>query len=340
MTGGRNNKGNGNDAENLIWKNLQAQLQPGETLLRNVRFTDARHGDVEVDFLILFPDCGAIVLEVKGGLVSYQAGQWITRRSTEAESFRRINPIAQARKGKHALRRYLDRQPEWQHPLLKSAWCVAMPQTDVTGDMGPEGKREHLIGSNDLDELRTRMRNLLEDSIDNDTLPSGDWHDEALTLILRLDHTNGDHPFSEPAPRRQPWIIPAMTIAAAFAVLAVLTALFTIRGGWLALAIIVLATAATYSLVLPRLSNSTPLRAIRTWLVFASAFGIALGFAGALALYGEKVTDGNCDPNYIPCIPITDDHNCSDIKIAVRVIGEDIYGLDRDGNGIGCESYS
>jgi len=339
MSGGQDNNGNGNGAEHLIWKTLQAQLQPGETLLRNVRFTDARHGDVEVDFLILFPDCGAVVLEVKGGLISYEDGQWVTRRSTEAESFRRINPIAQARKGKHALRRYLDRQPEWQHPLLKSAWCVAMPQTEVTGDMGPEGKREHLMGSNDLDELRTRMRTLLEDSLDNDTLPSGEWHDEALTLILRLDHMNGDRPDAASAPTRNAWIIPAIAILAAFAVLAILTALFTIRGGWLALAIIVLATAAAFAIAWRRLSNAPPLRAIRTWLAAASAFGIAFGFAGALALYGEQVTEGDCDPNYIPCIPITDDHNCSDIKIAVRVIGQDIYGLDRDGNGIGCESY-
>lgn len=335
MSGGTKN---GNGAEELIWRTLKAQLQPGETLLRNVRFTDARHGDVEVDFLILFPDAGAAVIEVKGGLVSYEDGQWLTRRSTDAEQGRRINPIDQARKGKHALRRYLDRQPEWPHGLIKSAWFVAMPNTDVTGDMGPEGKREHLIGEKDLGDLRDRLRALLTDGLDGDALPPGEWHDEALTLILRLEHRNGEAQLKR-APQHGSRIAQWLAIGATFVVLAALTALFTVRGGWLALGLIAAVTAAAFTLTWKRLGASKALHTIRGGLVIASAFGIAVGFAGALALYGEQVTEGDCDPNYVPCIPIADDHNCSDIKVAVRVMGEDIYGLDRDGNGVGCESY-
>ena len=335
MTGG---KRNGNGAEDLVWHTLQAQLQPGETLLRNVRFTDARHGDVEVDFLILFPDAGVAVLEVKGGHVSYEAGQWLTRRSPEAEQGRRINPIEQARKGKHALRRYLDRQPEWPHGLIKSAWFVAMPNTEVTGDMGPEGKREHLIGAKDLHGLRERMRAVLTHGLDGDALPPGDWHDDALTLMLRLDHQNGDVQTKAAAPTGR-HLAQWLAIGATFIVLAALTALFTVRGGWLALAIIASVTAAGFALTWKRLGASQAMHRIRGGLAIASAFGIAVGFAGTLALFGEQVTGGDCDPNYVPCIPIADDHNCSDIKIAVRVIGEDVYGLDRDGNGVGCESY-
>ena len=335
MSGGSKN---GNGAEDLIWRTLQAQLQPGETLLRNVRFTDARHGDVEVDFLILFPDAGAAVIEVKGGLVSYEDGQWLTRRSPDADQGRRINPIEQARKGKHALRRYLDLQPEWPHGLLKCAWFVAMPNTDVTGDMGPEGKREHLIGEKDVADLRDRVRELLTNGLDGDPLPPGEWHDEALTLILRLEHRNGDT-HAKSAAQRSPRVAQWLAIGATFVVLAALTALFTVRGGWLALGIIAAITAAGFALTWKRLGASKAMHAIRGGLAIASAFGIALGFAAALALYGEQVTEGDCDPNYVPCIPIADDHDCSDIKVAVRVVGEDIYGLDRDGNGVGCESY-
>jgi hypothetical protein len=47
-----------------------------------------------------------------------------------------------------------------------------------------------------------------------------------------------------------------------------------------------------------------------------------------------------CDPNYLPCIPPPPpDLDCSDIKVAVRVIGGDPHKLDRDGDGVGCESY-
>ncbi len=52
-----------------------------------------------------------------------------------------------------------------------------------------------------------------------------------------------------------------------------------------------------------------------------------------------------CDPNYSGCVPIASDVDCAGgpgngpayVKGPVNVIGEDIYDLDRDGDGIGCE---
>lgn len=53
----------------------------------------------------------------------------------------------------------------------------------------------------------------------------------------------------------------------------------------------------------------------------------------------------SCDPNYDPCVPIASDVDCAGgrgngpayVEGPVRVIGKDIYDLDRDGDGIGCE---
>ncbi|GAA1144720.1 thermonuclease family protein [Nesterenkonia lutea] len=48
---------------------------------------------------------------------------------------------------------------------------------------------------------------------------------------------------------------------------------------------------------------------------------------------------GSCDPNYQPCVPVyPPDVNCGDLDFSVRVIGEDLHGLDADGDGFGCES--
>ena len=55
---------------------------------------------------------------------------------------------------------------------------------------------------------------------------------------------------------------------------------------------------------------------------------------------------GSCDPNYSgACVPIDSDVDCaggsgngpSYVSGPVTVVGDDIYGLDRDGNGTGCE---
>ena len=54
----------------------------------------------------------------------------------------------------------------------------------------------------------------------------------------------------------------------------------------------------------------------------------------------------NCDPNYSgECVPIASDVDCAGgsgngpayVNGPVTVIGYDIYELDRDGNGLGCE---
>ncbi len=50
---------------------------------------------------------------------------------------------------------------------------------------------------------------------------------------------------------------------------------------------------------------------------------------------------GNRHPSYSPCLPIVDDLDCADVramgKAPVTIKGPDIYRLDRDGDGIGCE---
>jgi hypothetical protein len=52
-----------------------------------------------------------------------------------------------------------------------------------------------------------------------------------------------------------------------------------------------------------------------------------------------------CDSNYSGCVPIASDVDCAGgsgngpayVSGPVQVIGSDIYGLDRDGDGWGCE---
>jgi endonuclease YncB( thermonuclease family) len=49
----------------------------------------------------------------------------------------------------------------------------------------------------------------------------------------------------------------------------------------------------------------------------------------------------NCHPSYKPCLPMTGDLNCPDVRALglapVRVVGPDDYYLDSDNDGLGCE---
>jgi hypothetical protein len=54
----------------------------------------------------------------------------------------------------------------------------------------------------------------------------------------------------------------------------------------------------------------------------------------------DPPSGGNCDPNYTPCVPLVSyDLDCPDIGFSVTVIGSDPHGFDREGDGLGCESY-
>ena len=49
---------------------------------------------------------------------------------------------------------------------------------------------------------------------------------------------------------------------------------------------------------------------------------------------------GECSDAYAPCVLEAADRNCADIGFRVTRTGyADPYGLDRDGDGVGCESY-
>jgi hypothetical protein len=46
----------------------------------------------------------------------------------------------------------------------------------------------------------------------------------------------------------------------------------------------------------------------------------------------------NCEPGYDPCVPpYPPDLDCSDLSGPYAVTGSDPHGLDRDGDGEGCE---
>ena len=65
----------------------------------------------------------------------------------------------------------------------------------------------------------------------------------------------------------------------------------------------------------------------------------------ALPPVDEDTGSHSCDPNYSGCVPIDSDVDCeggsgngpSYTAGPVDVIGTDIYGLDHDADGVGCE---
>ncbi len=70
---------------------------------------------------------------------------------------------------------------------------------------------------------------------------------------------------------------------------------------------------------------------------------VAAGFAGAVVtLFAPSSAAAvDCHPSYTPCVPDKGSNasavNCPDLATQVKVIGPDVYRLDSDNDGIGCE---
>ncbi len=65
-----------------------------------------------------------------------------------------------------------------------------------------------------------------------------------------------------------------------------------------------------------------------------------------LPLAGAAAQAQNCDENYEgACVPVASDVDCAGgsgngpayVRGPVYVVGSDIYDLDRDGDGVGCD---
>ncbi|WP_354512551.1 hypothetical protein [Paenarthrobacter sp. 4246] len=77
----------------------------------------------------------------------------------------------------------------------------------------------------------------------------------------------------------------------------------------------------------------------------AAADAAAAKLVPKAAVPAAPQAQSNCDPNYSGCVPVASDVDCAGgkgngpayVRGPVSVIGSDIYGLDNDGDGIGCE---
>ncbi len=80
---------------------------------------ERKRWDGEIDFLLYHPQKGMLVIEVKGGAVSYRDGQWYQEE-------REMDPVEQAKRNKYAVKSLLKKSLHREVPL-KFAHSVCFP---------------------------------------------------------------------------------------------------------------------------------------------------------------------------------------------------------------------
>jgi Nuclease-related domain/AAA domain/UvrD-like helicase C-terminal domain len=143
------------EAEVKVYAALERALPADWTVLHHVQWLQKRPGrdtpDGETDFVIVHPEKGALILEVKGGRVRYEAatGTWFTSGHS-ASDVQIADPIGQARDSTYALHRYLRSLPGWPQRWGPFAYAVCFPDGILAGMPLPHVQPEIVADARDF----------------------------------------------------------------------------------------------------------------------------------------------------------------------------------------------
>jgi hypothetical protein len=133
--------GDGQVAEKAVWDALKNSLPDDVVLAHSVQVRDGR-AEHEIDILVLWPGVGMAAIEVKGGRVSVDNGQWL--QSDRSGVHKIQSPVAQSQGSLHAFKNWIGRQ--LGTPLTsRFAYMVSVPYTDIPRDWEMAGCPRSLV---------------------------------------------------------------------------------------------------------------------------------------------------------------------------------------------------
>lgn len=121
--------GEPNAGERLVQDRIEAALPLGARLYRNVHWIAPTHAhgparDGEIDALVVHPEHGILVIEVKDGRIERDAfGRWYAGGRVLKES-----PFRQAETSKYVIREKICGRPDWPGGAPRMLHAIALPE--------------------------------------------------------------------------------------------------------------------------------------------------------------------------------------------------------------------
>lgn len=171
------------ESERNVWEVLRDNLRPQDTLIANYRLTDTTK-DHEADLLVVMPDVGVVVVEVKGAGIGIRDGRWTMQRDGATVE---VDPVAQARDTRYAVRRFVECDRRWAHSSrsgVRFAHAVVTPFTTLGEDLElPDCPRWMVHDRDDMPDLAARLADIPL-SFENHRRPPGEDDCELIVQIL------------------------------------------------------------------------------------------------------------------------------------------------------------
>ncbi|TVR18762.1 MAG: DUF2075 domain-containing protein [Anaerolineaceae bacterium] len=144
------------DAELALYEAFDKLPGPFKVLHAVKWFARDRGTVGEVDFLIAHPGHGVLVLEVKGGDIRIERGQWYsTDRNGRTHSIK--DPCEQAERNRRALADWLSHDPRSRRVPFALFPAVALPDSQVAGHIRPDCPQDIFIDTTHLHDLEARI---------------------------------------------------------------------------------------------------------------------------------------------------------------------------------------
>lgn len=127
----------------------------------------------EIDFIVVVPAIGILVIELKGGTVWYngESQQWYQSIPSGPKE---INPFRQVKRGVHALRRKLSALDNMAGKRLEIFHAVAVPDVKINFEtVGLEIDRKVMIDRTDMNSLTERIEGILRHHVGNEVWKDG-----------------------------------------------------------------------------------------------------------------------------------------------------------------------
>lgn len=142
-------------SERVVWEALMRLLPVDAAVVCNFKILEANL-EYEMDLIVLWPEVGVAVIEIKGGDVSPNSDATFTQR--DARGSREIDPMGQATKNMHALKRFLSLKSSVQHFAARPV--VVLPYADIPSSYSrPTIPRSSIHDDVDLAVLGDRLVN-------------------------------------------------------------------------------------------------------------------------------------------------------------------------------------
>ncbi len=139
-------------AERRLYVAFRDHLPNSHTVFHSARWLmrDKRRGtsDGESDFIIVDPQHGVLVLEVKGGNISLEEGQWYSNENHIKD------PFEQVKVGKYNLITKMEEMSGWSGRRPYVCHAVAFPDVSVRHDLGPHAPPEIILDAAAISDLK------------------------------------------------------------------------------------------------------------------------------------------------------------------------------------------